>query len=91
MKTDWHMFKADSMTKEVENAKSSQSTLKKGTLQGNITRIKSAQQKIKDLQAAISKVDKHMELQKLRDELSSTPSELSKAQDVLRKTTKKLS
>ncbi len=79
------------MTEEVKNLSSSQSTLKKGTLRNNIARVESAQQKIKNLKEGIIKADKPVtELRKLRDELFSTKSELRKAQDALKKTTRKL-
>ena len=67
---NWRIFKTDSMTEEVKNLSSSQSTLKKGTLRNNIARVESAKQKIKDLKEGIIKADKPVtELRKLRDEL----------------------
>lgn len=94
---DWRIYKTDLMTRDVKDLGSRKSTLKKATLQNNIARVDCARQKIDHLREAIINANdihdhkqKTSELQRLRDELSLTKSELRKAQDALRKTTEKM-
>ena len=94
---EWRAHKASSMTKEAKrNEGKEKSTLKKGTLMGNIARVDQAKQKLEDLLKEIKKeensccIEKSKKVKRLREELQATRSEIRKAQDALRKSNAKL-
>ena len=94
---EWCAHKASSMTKEAKrNEGKEKSTLKKGTLMGNIARVHQAKQKLEDLLKEIKKEEnaccivKSKKVKRIREELQATRSEIRKAQDALRKSNAKL-